>query len=161
MKTSFIAESKNGKFAMRSDREVFEKHLKKNPGMRYEITPLTPESIKQRRFFEGAVIPMIVFYQEGLDHRKPSDCRKVHEWVKEEFNPEFVTINGETKRVAGSTKGKLQEGLLETVMDWMSDQGYKVELLKPKDYLKWRDVVFPYGGPDNFIDYLVELKKLP
>ena len=50
-------------------RTIFIQWLRDNPGSLLKITPVLPESDKQRCFFEGAVVPLIVHYQEGLDHR--------------------------------------------------------------------------------------------
>jgi hypothetical protein len=50
-------------------RAIFIQWLKDDPGSLLKITPVLPESDKQRRFFEGAVVPLIVHYQEGLAHR--------------------------------------------------------------------------------------------
>jgi hypothetical protein len=143
------------------NRSRLKNFLIKNAGVRLIIEAMTPESIKQRGFFEGAMIPMITFYQDFLDHRNRDDNRKVREWVKIEFNGEFVVIGGISAKVAKSSKGELNRGFLERVRDWMDDQGYKTELLNPKDYFYWRDKVFPNGGPDNYIDYLVLLNKMP
>ena len=140
----------------------FSDDLRKNSGARYKVERITPESREQRGFFEGAVVPLITFYQENLDHRKSEDNAKVRDWLKIEFNGEFINIKGKAHRIAKSTKGELNKGFLERVIDWMADQGYKTELLNPKDYKYWRDEVFSFkGGPDNYIDYLVSLKKLP
>lgn len=136
------------------------KYLRENAGMRFEITSLSPESRKQRGFFEGAVVPLLTYYQEGMDHRNGDDKARVRDWLKIEFNGEFVVINGRSVKVPQSTKGKLQAGLLERVIDWMTDQGYRTEVLNPDEYKHWRDTIFPHGGPDNYIDYLLELKKL-
>ena len=135
--------------------------LRENIGSRYKIERYIPESNKQRRFFEGAVVPMVTYYQEGLDHRLPEDNRKVRDMLKIEFNGELVVVAGKTVKIAKTTKGELNRGFLERVIDWMSDQGYNTDLLNPAEYKHWHDVVFPSGdGPDNYIDYLVELKRL-
>ena len=34
------------------------------------------------------------------------------------------------------------------------------ELLNPEDYKHWKDTIYAFGGADNYISYLVELKKL-
>lgn len=157
----FIARSKNGTLHLGDyNARRLTDFLKQNDGMLIAIEPQTPESRKQRKFFEGAVIPFITFYQENMDHRNNDHCDQVREWLKMEFNSEMVVVAGKVKTVAGSTKGQLQKGFLEKVMDWMNDQGYQIELLNPKDYDHWRDTIYPYGGPDNYIDYLVSIKKL-
>lgn len=159
----FLAQSKDGKLSLGSEFNAgrFRDHIRENPGMRYSIEPLLPESNDQRRFFEGAVIPLITFFQEGLDHRVESDRLKVREWLKLHFTPNEVIVAGVRHIVPGSTKGKLQrDKLVEMVLDWMEEQGYPTELLNPSDFKKWRDTVFPFGGPDNYIDYLVEMGRL-
>lgn len=161
--STFIGRSMDGgKFSLGSEYNAarFRDFLKKNPGMRLKIEPLTPESDKQRRFFEGAIIPFFTYYQEGLDYRNPDDLETVREWLKIEFNGHFVTIKGKSHKVAQSTKGALNSGFLDRVMDWMVDQGYQVDLLNPNDYKHWRDAIRPHGGPENYIDYLKELRKL-
>lgn len=131
----------------------------RNVGARFEIVPLVPESSNMRRWFEGAVIPLITFYQEGMDYKDSGDRTKVRDWLMQEFNGEMVTVAGNSKKVAASSKGKLKE-LSEKVIDWMSDQGYQTELLVPDLYKKWVDEVYSYGGADYFIDYLLEIKSL-
>lgn len=138
----------------------FTEWAKKHPSTRVEMTPITPESTGMRRWFEGAVIPLITYYQEALDHRNGQNNALVREWLMQEFNGEFITVAGKSKKVARTSKGKLKE-LSEKVLDWMADQGYKVELLVPADYQKWADEVHSFGGPETYIDYLVSLKKLP
>jgi len=162
MSNIFWAMSKDGKFSMGTEHNAirFREFLKKNPNMRFKIDPLTPESNKQRAFFEGAVIPLITYYQEGFDYNSYEDCKTVRDWLKTELNGEFKVIAGHSVKVAKSTKGELNKGFLERVLDWMQDNGYQTELLLPEDYKKWRDEIFPWGGPENYIDYLLETKKL-
>ena len=137
----------------------YNEFAKKNEGMRIELSPVLPESAKQRKFYHGAVLPMLAFYQENLDHHKSSDIAKVHEWIKIEFNGEFVEVGGKAQKVGRSTKGQIKD-VLERLLDWMGEQGYAIEWLNPVAYKHWRDEVFPYGGPTNYIDYLVELKRI-
>lgn len=137
-------------------------HLKefilKNPNMPFEIVPLLPESKKQRGFFEGAVVPLVAFYQERMDHRNHKDRREVREWLKVEFNGDLVAIGGKTHRIAKSTKRELNKGFLERVIEYLEDNyAPPKEALDTKKYEDWRDRIFPHGGPDNYIDYLVEI----
>ncbi len=137
------------------------KYIKENPGMAFELNPLLPESNDQRRFFEGAICPLIAFYQEGMDHRDYKDREKVRQWLKIEFNGEFVELGGKIHKVAQSTKNRLNQGFLERVEGYIQDNyAPPVEALNPKSYQHWKDAIFPYGGPDNYIDYLVEKKIL-
>ncbi len=136
-------------------------YISKNPNKPFELTPVTPESGKQRRYFEGAVVPLIAFYQEGMDHRNYKDHDKVREWLKIEFNSELVNIGGKAHKVAQSTKNKLNQGFLERITDWLQENYQPpMEALNPADWEHWHDTIYPYGGPDNYIDYLLEIKKL-
>lgn len=154
--------SPEGGFDMGSEynRLRLKQDLRQHTGSRYKIERVTPESNKQRRFFEGAVLPLIAYYQEGMHYENSSDLEKVREWLKIEFNGEMVVIKGKAIKVGGSTKGKLNTGFLERVIDWAESQGYQTELLNPAEYKHWHAAIFPFGGPDNYIDYLLELGKL-
>jgi hypothetical protein len=136
--------------------------LKENGPVRLKITPELPESSKLRRYYEGAVVPLVAYYQEGLDHRSHEDRRKIREWLKEEFNGEMVEINGKVHTVAKSTKGRaVLAPFVERVIDWINENyDPPSEALDPEKYKHWRDTVFPFGGADTYIDYLVELKLL-
>lgn len=135
--------------------------MKENPGMPFELQPIYAESTRQRAWFEGALIPLITFYQENMDHREPRDVKRVREWVKTEFNGELVAVGGKTHKVASTTSQRLNLGLLERVVDWLeANYAPPAEALNPKDWKRWHDEVFPYGGPENYIDYLVEKKIL-
>lgn len=144
------------------NRARFMQYLKDNGPLRLKITPELPESGKMRRFYEGAVVPLVCFYQHNFDHRNAEHRRQVREWMKEEFNGELVNINGIIHTVAKSTKGRAVLGpFVERVIDWLNDN-YDVpaEALDPERYKTWRDTIFPYGGPDTYIDYLVSLNLL-
>lgn len=137
---------------------IFKSYLADNPGVVLKIAPVLPESNKQRRFLEGAVIPLVTWYQEGMDHRNHDDLRKVREWLKMEFNSEIVVVNGGPVNIAKSTKGRDQlQPFLERVVGWLIDNyAPPVEALDPECFRQWRDDVFMDGGADNYIDYLAE-----
>jgi hypothetical protein len=141
---------------------MFLNFVKENPRVPWKLTPMLPESGKQRRFLEGAVFPLITFYQEGMDHRNAEDRHRVREWCKEEFNGELVELGDKVHRIAKTTKGRDQlQPFLERVLAWVKEN-YEPppEALNPDSYKEWRDTIFPYGGPDNYIDHLVSLKIL-
>lgn len=159
----YYAIAQNGKLNMNEyTKKAFVDFLRENEDMRVQILPLLPESQKMRGYFEGAVVPFVTFFQEGMNHRDYKDVRKVREWLKTEFNGDFVVLGGKSHRITKSTKNILK-GFLESVMDWMGEQGYPIELLNPDDYKRWRDEIFPSGeinDPDNYIDFLVNIGKL-
>lgn len=123
------------------------------------LKPKQIESGRQRGWFEGGLIPLITFYQDGMDHHNSEDNDRVREWLKMEFNADFVEIGGKTHKIAKSTSGELQE-VIERVLRWAEEQGYQTEVLEPQRYKKWKDEIYPYGGPDNYIDYCLEIKTL-
>lgn len=140
----------------------FRMFMKENEGARLTIAPVLPESNKLRRYLEGAVIPLVAFYQEGMDHRNGEDCRRVREWLKAEFNGEMVSIAGKVRLVAKTTKGRESlNPFVDRVIEWLVEN-YRppMEALDPEKYKYWKDTLYPYGGPPNYIDYLVETRLL-
>jgi hypothetical protein len=77
-------------------------------------------------------------------------------------NAEQVIIAGKAHRVGKSTKGRdALQPFLERVMEWLIENYQPpVEALDTENFKHWQDVVFPYGGPDHYIDYLVSLNLL-
>lgn len=138
-------------------------YIKENPGAPFVLKPILPESHRMRGFFEGAICPLVAFYQEGMDHKNAEDIRSVREWLKIEFNGTVVEIKGKLHTIAQTTKYKLNQGFLERVIDYLIENyAPPYEFLDTNGYKDWHDRIFPYGGPDNYIDYLVErniLKK--
>ena len=153
--------SKDGKGLVFSDffKAKLKHYMRQNPNQPFELSPILAESAKQRGWFEGGLCPLVAFYQEGLDHRDSKDVAKAREWLKVEFNSEIVALGGIAHKVPKSTKNQLNSGFLERVVDYIVENyAPPQEALDPKKYKHWHDAVFPYGGPDNYIDYLVELK---
>lgn len=160
--TAEIGKDGKPRLSLGSDhnRARFADFLRKNVGVRIKIDPFTPESGKQRKFFEGAVVPLVAFYQENIDYRDYGDLKMVREWLKTEFNGKLITMGGRSVRLAKSTKGALNRGFLERVMDWMGEQGYQIEFLLPERYKDWHDRIYPSGGPKTYIEYLVKSGEL-
>ncbi len=162
--TRFIAKLKDGSFNFGSEQNIekFRHFAKFNVGKKVEIKLLTPESRNQRGYFEGAVIPLFV-YLDGADYRDNEVVRYYRDYyIKPEFNGEAMTINGKAIKVGKSTKNQLQN-LIEKVVDWLEEQ-YGIdrrECLDPEEYKKFRDEIYPVTDYDSYIDYLVEMKKLP
>lgn len=155
--------SKDGKGFVFSDffKAKLKDYMRKNPGQPFEISPILAESTRQRGWFEGGICPLFTFYQENLDHHDPKDIAKAREWLKIEFNSELVALGGVTHKVAKSTKNELNKGFLERVIDYIIENyAPPIEALDPNKYKHWKAAVYPYGGPDNYIDYLLELKVL-
>lgn len=141
------------------ERARFKAFLRENPGIRLTITPDLPESGRLRRYFEGALVPLICFYSENLDHRNSEDRRKVREWLKLEFNSDLVDVGGTVHKVAKTTKGRpVLNEFVERVVDWLNENyAPPAEAMDPEKYKYWRDVLYAKPGtPDTYIDYLVE-----
>ena len=142
-------------------RAKFRDWLKKNAGQRIQIDAVLPESPKQRRWYHGALIPLACYYQDNFDYRDHTDRKRMHEWLKHEFNAEIVIVRDKAHKVAKTTKGELNKGYIERVMDWMGENGADLTILDPKLYKHCRDAVFPYTNYDTFIDYLIDIGRLP
>jgi hypothetical protein len=128
---------------------------------RFEIVPIVPESRHQRGFYHSAICALYAFFHERLDHRNWQDIQAVHEWLKVEYNGEYLVINEKAHRVAISTKGKLSDGYLHRCIEGLIENyGLDPRVLETSRYKHWRDAVYPFGGPDNYIDYLVDIKLL-
>ena len=151
----FFAQSKSGGIMM-SDytRKLFNDFLKKNEGIRLKIESITPESTNQRRYFEGCLIPLITYFQEHLDHRNNEDCKKVREWLMQEFLSETAIVNNTPRKVVKTSKGQLKS-LIEKTIDWLNEN-YAIpqEAINPDDYKKWRDTLYSFGEHETYIEYL-------
>ncbi|CCD89878.1 protein of unknown function [Bradyrhizobium sp. ORS 285] len=123
------------------------------------ITHDPPESNKKRKWFEGGLVRLICYYQEGFDHNNPEHRRRVREWLKVEFNADLVTVAGKVQRVARSTKGRMVfDPYVERVENWfIENYSPPIEAMDPKKWKHWHETIFPSGGPDNYIDYLIEI----
>jgi hypothetical protein len=127
----------------------------------FEIKPYQRESRKQRGFYHGAICALYAYFHENLDHHNPDDIQKVHEWLKIEFNGEYVVIGDKSHKIGKTTQGELNLGFLERcINNLIENYGLDDAVLETDRYKNWRDTVFPHGGPDNYIDYLVDIKLL-
>jgi len=163
MATKFLGLYKVNGLNFEDNRDAFLKHCKFNIGKRFIIQDLEPESSDQRGFYHGAVIPLWVWL-DGYNHRDSVKNLQYHEYAKEEFNPEILIIGGKQRKVGASTKNKLkgENGIINKVIDFLEEQ-YGIdrnEVLNPAQYKHWKDAIYPYEGADNYIDYLVSIKKL-
>jgi len=162
------AEKFNGRFTIDGGLDFgtytkihLKKYIQENPNMAFELVPLLPESKEQRGFFEGAVCPLLTFYQEGMDYKNYHDREKVRQWLKIEFNGEMVDIGGKIHTIAQSTKNVLNQGFLERVIAYIEENyAPPSNVLNPEKYKYWKDVIFPSGGAETYIDYLLELNVL-
>lgn len=126
----FKGEYKKEGFNFGDNRDRVLKHCTHNVGKRFILSDLLPESRKQRRFFEGAVIPLWI-YLDGHDYKDSNIQKQYHDHAKLEFNPEFLLISGKPTKVGASTKGKLggDSGVIDKVIDFLEEQ-YGVDRTK-------------------------------
>lgn len=136
-------------------------YVRENPNCIFSLEPVLPESRKQRRYFEGALVSMFVFYNGG-DYHDPKVLADAREDLKREFWSELRTnwITGTVEKRAKSTKGsKALNAITELVYAYLVEN-YAVpeQALNPATYKNWRDVELTKGAPVNYIDYLLALK---
>lgn len=143
-------------------REKFLEYAGKNKGRRVIIKSLLPESRYQRKFYHGAVLALWA-YLDGKDYTDDEIIDDYHEIGKMEFNAKIVKTKTGTKKIGGSTRGKLNEGYLERVIENLEKEyGVDRELcLNPKDYKYFKDKIFMEGKYNEYLDYLKDLNRLP
>lgn len=134
----------------------------KHPQIRYVLTPLMAESRNQRAFIHGAILPLWC-YLDHNDYKDAAVLEHYYEIAKVEFNPQIFTTRFKAYKIGGSTKGKLNEGFIEKIIDFLEEQ-YGIDrskVLSPDLYKEYRDVLRPFENvPDNFIDYMKWAKVL-
>lgn len=155
---------KNGTIAMTEHQDYLKrKYVGERAGRRIRLTieEVTPESRNLRRFYHGAILKLWA-YLDGKDYQDTGVLEKLHEVAKEEFNPEMIVISGKAYKVGKSSKGKDLQPFVEKIIDFLTEQ-YGIdpmEVLNPESYKDWASRIYPFGGPDNFISYLISLGKL-
>lgn len=159
----FLAISTGSKLDFRSDQKRMIKDVLENKGAKYKLERIVPESIRQRGFYEGAVISLWIFL-DGNDWKNSKVHQHYHHEANKEFNGDIIVRNGQTEKIGLSSRGKLggEDGMIEKVIMFLEEQ-YAInrgEVLDHEDYKKWRDTVFPYGGAETYIEHLLSLGKL-
>ena len=157
----FHAQAKEGGIDLGSDfaRAKFKQFLKDNNGMRLEIRPMVPESKKMRGYFEGCLVALATFYDHHLDWKNSEDQKRMRETIKAHFNPDYINFGGKVEKIAKSTAGReALKKVTEDTLDWLKENySPPDEAINPEHYKKWRDTVFPHGGPPTYLEYLLEL----
>jgi hypothetical protein len=71
----------------------------------------------------------------------------------------MIKIGDRMHIVGKSTKGRaVLKAFVERVIDWLTENyNPPAEALDPEKYKSWRDTIYPDGGPDNYMDYLVAI----
>jgi hypothetical protein len=153
------------------NRRTWDSFLKdpKNEGRVIAIQDRVPESLKQRAYYEGAVIPLWA-YLNDYDFKDADTLGFLRETAKKEFNGEITILDGKKVIRGKSTKGLLGEndqqssGFLERVISYL-EENYGIDrnkVLNPEHYKTWRDEIFSFGEHESYIEYLQDtgfLKK--
>ncbi len=112
--------------------------------------------------YHGAYLPLWAFL-DGKDYKDSAVLEVLHEVAKLEFNPTVVVVNGKEKKIGKSTKGKLNKGFMERILDYLIEN-YAIdpaEVLNPDHYKDFKDRIYPYTTKyDTYIDYLLDLGVL-
>lgn len=136
-------------------------YLSQNGPVRLELSVLTPESRKQRKFYFGAVLPLWAFL-DGKDYKDSDTIEILHDIAKIEFNGQIMMIAGKPRKVGKSTKGELNE-YLDRVIDFLEEQ-YGIDrgnVLDPEDYKHFKDEIYSTQLQyTDYIDYLLQSGKL-
>ena len=131
-------------------------------GERFWLDTMLPkDSYNQRKFYHGGVLTLWI-YLDGKDYKNKDILNDYHEWAKIEFNGEPFTVKGKTNKIGGSTKGKLNKGYIDRVIDYL-EENYGIDrylVLDPKQYKYFRDVVYMNGEYETYIDYLKFLGRI-
>lgn len=103
----------------------------------FEIVPIAADSLKGRRYLEGAVIPEYCYYQYMIDPRDTGRDEARRLLFKRDFNYEIITDrNGNPERIPTSTVGKVRD-ILNAWTEWASENGCRIP--NPELFKLWRD----------------------
>lgn len=129
--------------------------------LRAILETIVPESRQQRRFLHGGLIPLWVAL-DGNDWRDHEVCDFYFEEAKKEYSPEAIKIRGKVVIRAKSSKGsKALNKLTESLIDMLVEHyglAYNTEVLKPDNYIKFRDELYMTGSWETYLDYAKEMK---
>ena len=124
--------------------------LKKYDG--FWVEPDITDSIKGRRFLEGAIVPEYCKFQYNIDPRDPNKDEARRLLFKRDFNYEIITDrNGNPERVPLSTKGLANE-VSNKFTEWATENGCPIPNVKL--YKEWRDKWKLDGRFPTFHDFL-------
>jgi hypothetical protein len=143
------------------ERVVFKRFLADNPGTLLKISPMLPESKKQRKFLHGAVIPLWA-YLDGKDYRSHEVLAAMHEIAKIEFNGEIVEVGGRPVKIGKSTRGEALRGYVERIIAHLEEQ-YGIDasqVLDPNQYKYFMEALFMHGQYEDYVSYLIAEGRL-
>lgn len=135
------------------------KEIKDNPNAPIVISSLLPESRQQRRYLEGGLIPLFVFFQ-GNDYTDTAQIEDARQDIMDEVLgvSRLNRLTGKVEVHAQSSKGKDN---LNKVCEWLIAYLFEQydcphKAVDHEQFKVWRDTIYPEGGPDDWITYLIE-----
>ncbi len=145
--------------------KLYERTLRSfKPGDEIQITleKKKKESRNQRKFYHAAVLS-VWCYLDDKDWKDKEVLDDQHEVAKLMFNSKLVVSSGQTHKIAKTSTGGALGELTEQIIDFLEEQyGIKrQDCLDSEQYLYWKDVIFPSGDCDWYIQYLSKIGKLP
>lgn len=129
----------------------------------FEITPVTVESIKARKYLHGAVEPSWCKWQYGIDPRDKGLSDQRHFLFMRDFNCEIIkNRKGDPERVPMSSRGKLHD-ILSTYTRYAEENGAPIP--NPELYKLYRDkwrVDFRFPTYHDWLEFLhIEEDAMP
>lgn len=131
-------------------RNVFNSFLKKYK--KFEIIPVVEESVRSRRYLEGAIIPAYCEWQYQINAKDTGKDEQRRFLFKRDFNYEIVkTRTGNPVKSPISSKG-LASSLSRKYTEWAEENGAPIP--NPKLYKLWRDKYSLDDRFPTFFDFL-------
>lgn len=127
-------------------------YAKSNPKHKYRIEPMVRDSLKQRRYLEGAVVPEYAKFQYNINPRD-KDMRDIARGLfMRDFNHLIVSDReGKPSLVAKSSIGEVNE-ITEKYCEWAVENGGKIP--NTALFKEWRDKYYSIGRWETFHDFL-------
>ena len=129
----------------------------------FSIEPIIEDSVKSRRYLEGAVMPAYCEWQYAINAREPMKDESRRFLFKRDFNYEVVkNRKGSPVRMPLSSKG-FASFLVEQYSQWATENGAPIP--NPELYKLWRDkwsMDLRFPSFFEFLDFLgLECDAMP
>lgn len=129
-----------------------QRFMKMAEGHEVKLEVMKKPSTEMRKYFEGCLVPAFYYMHPKSGWRNFADAREI---LKLEFAPgaiELTDKDGNWVKVAPSTTNLSQKRFslfVESITDWMRENGVDESVLDSEEYKRWRDTNFtdPYYPP--------------